>query len=127
MRKKTVFPALLGLIALVLVYGGPARCSTWEGKGPFGHEVWHNPVDCRDPADPCIRTAGQGEEDQGYGDEGDLEEQLKDLVRELKRLQKDVREKVRKEVLPQIKKEIEKLRKWLKEFRMEEEKGPIKT
>ena len=61
------------------------------------------------------------------GDEyPNVEEDLRALLEELKRLEKDLNERMRREVLPLIKEEIERLRKWLREFQLEEDDpGPI--
>ena len=58
----------------------------------------------------------------------ELEEELKHLMEEMNRLEKEAKETIRKKILPLLKQEIEKLRKWLREFRLEEdEQGPLKT
>ena len=52
----------------------------------------------------------------------DFEKQLKSLLRDLEKLEKEAKEKMTKEILPYLREEIEKIKKWLKEFRLEREK-----
>ena len=52
----------------------------------------------------------------------ELKEELKLLMDEMKRLEKDIEKKIQKKILPLIKREIEKLRKRLREFRLEDNK-----
>ena len=51
----------------------------------------------------------------------DLEERLKSLLRDLEKLEKEAEKKMTKEILPYLREEIEKIKKWLKEFRLEKE------
>jgi peptidoglycan hydrolase CwlO-like protein len=52
----------------------------------------------------------------------DFETQLKSLLRDLEKLEKDAEKKMTKEILPYLREEIERIKKWLKEFRLEREK-----
>jgi peptidoglycan hydrolase CwlO-like protein len=52
----------------------------------------------------------------------DFEKQMKSLLRDLEKLEKEAKEKMTKEILPYLRQEIEKIKKWLKDFRMEREK-----
>ena len=52
----------------------------------------------------------------------DLEKHLRSLLKNLEKLEKEAREKMNKEILPYLREEIERIKKWLKEFRLEKEK-----
>jgi hypothetical protein len=52
----------------------------------------------------------------------DLEKQLRSLLKDLEKLEKEAREKMTKEILPYLREEIERIKKWLKDFRLEKEK-----
>jgi len=52
----------------------------------------------------------------------DFEKQLKSLLRDLEKLEKEAKEKMTKEILPYLRQEVERIKKWLKEFRLEREK-----
>src|SRR4030042_2630800 len=52
----------------------------------------------------------------------DFEKQLRSLLKDLEKLEKEAKEKMTKEILPYLRQEIERIKKWLKEFRLEKEK-----
>jgi peptidoglycan hydrolase CwlO-like protein len=52
----------------------------------------------------------------------DFEKQLRSLLKDLEKLEKEAKDKMTKEILPYLREEIEKIKKWLKEFRLEREK-----
>ncbi len=52
----------------------------------------------------------------------DFEKQLRSLLNALEKLEKEAKEKMTKEILPYLRQEIEKIKKWLKEFRLEKQK-----
>jgi hypothetical protein len=52
----------------------------------------------------------------------DFEKQLRSLLKDLEKLEKEAKEKMTKEILPYLREEIERIKKWLKEFRLEREK-----
>jgi peptidoglycan hydrolase CwlO-like protein len=52
----------------------------------------------------------------------DFEKQLKSLLRDLEKLEKEAKEKMTKEILPYLREEIERIKKRLREFRLEREK-----
>lgn len=52
----------------------------------------------------------------------DFEKQLRSLLKDLEKLEKEAKDKMTKEILPYLREEIEKIKKWLKEFRLEKEK-----
>lgn len=52
----------------------------------------------------------------------DFEKQLRSLLKDLEKLEKEAKEKMTKEVLPYLRQEVERIKKWLKEFRLEREK-----
>jgi peptidoglycan hydrolase CwlO-like protein len=54
----------------------------------------------------------------------DLEKQLRLLLKDLEKLEKEAKEKMTKEILPYLRQEIERIKKWLKEFRLEKEDRP---
>jgi hypothetical protein len=43
-------------------------------------------------------------------------------LKDLEKLEKEAKDKMTKEILPYLREEIEKIKKWLKEFRLEKEK-----
>ena len=51
----------------------------------------------------------------------DFGKQLKSLLKDLEKLEKEAREKMTKEILPYLREEIERIKKRLKEFRLERE------
>jgi hypothetical protein len=75
------------------------------------------------PDSPCTRnTDFTAQADQSKDLREDLEKQLKSLLRDLEKLEKDAKEKMTKEILPYLREEIERIKKRLKEFRLEREK-----
>ena len=60
--------------------------------------------------------------DQPKGLHEDFEKQLKSLLKDLEKLEKEAEEKMTKEILPYLREQIEKIKKWLKEFRLEKKK-----
>lgn len=44
------------------------------------------------------------------------------IHKDLEKLEKEAKDKMTKEILPYLREEIEKIKKWLKEFRLEKEK-----
>ena len=72
---------------------------------------------------PCTRnTEFTAQAVQSKDLHEDLEKQLKSLLRDLEKLEKDAKEKMTKEILPYLREEIERIKKRLKEFRLEREK-----
>jgi len=55
-------------------------------------------------------------------DHEDFEKQLRSLLKDLEKLEKEAKDKMTKEILPYLRQEIERIKKWLKEFRLEKEK-----
>jgi hypothetical protein len=51
-----------------------------------------------------------------------FEKQLRSLLKDLEKLEKEAKEKMTKEILPYLREEIERIKKWLKDFRLEREK-----
>ena len=52
----------------------------------------------------------------------DFEKQMKSLLRDLEKLEKEAKEKWTKEILPYLREEIERIKKRLREFRLERDK-----
>ena len=52
----------------------------------------------------------------------DFEKQMRSLLKDLEKLEKEAKEKMTKEILPYLREEIERIKKWLKDFRLEKEK-----
>ena len=71
----------------------------------------------------CTRnTEFTAQADQPKDLHEDFEKQLKSLLRDLEKLEKEAKGKMTKEILPYLKEEIERIKKRLKEFRLEREK-----
>jgi len=52
----------------------------------------------------------------------DFEKRLRSLLKDLEKLEKETKERMTKEILPYLRQEVERIKKWLKEFRLEREK-----
>ena len=52
----------------------------------------------------------------------DFEKQLRSLLNDLEKLEKEAKDKMTKEILPYLRQEFERIKKWLKEFRLENTK-----
>jgi hypothetical protein len=52
----------------------------------------------------------------------DFEKQIRSLLKDLEKLEKEAKEKMTKEILPYLREEIERIKKWLKDFRLDKEK-----
>jgi hypothetical protein len=62
-----------------------------------------------------------GDRTGDYGE--DLRKEWNALLRELEKLEKQAEKQMRQDVLPYLKKELERLRKWLRDFELKEERG----
>lgn len=103
MKKAFV---ILGVILFIFF---AAKSVSWSAS--LGHDS------------PCTRnTEFTAQADQSKDLREDLEKQLKSLLRDLEKLEKDAKEKMTKEILPFLREEIERIKKRLKEFRLEREK-----
>jgi peptidoglycan hydrolase CwlO-like protein len=67
-------------------------------------------------------TETPGQPIQSKESHEDFEKQLRSLLKDLEKLEKEAKDKMTKEILPYLREEIEKIKKWLKEFRLEREK-----
>jgi hypothetical protein len=100
--------AFLILWVILFVFFAPKSVS-WSAT--IGHDS------------PCTwNTEFTAQADQSKDLREDLEKQLKSLLRDLEKLEKDAKEKMTKEILPYLREEIERIKKRLKEFRLEREK-----
>ncbi len=71
----------------------------------------------------CTKDTGfTAQADQSKDLHEDFEKQMKSLMRDLEKLEKEAKEKMTKEILPYLREEIERIKKWLREFRLEREK-----
>ena len=52
----------------------------------------------------------------------DFKKQLRSRLKDLEKLEKEAKEKMTKEILPYLRQEVERIKRWLKEFRLEREK-----
>lgn len=64
-----------------------------------------------------IQIAGQPIQSKDLHE--DFEKHLRSLLKDLERLEKEAKEKMTKEILPYLRQEVERIKKWLKEFRLE--------
>ncbi|MBP1742443.1 MAG: hypothetical protein H6Q48_4736 [Deltaproteobacteria bacterium] len=70
----------------------------------------------------CTRnTEFTAQADQSKDLNKDFEKQLKSLLKDLEKLEKEAKEKMTKEILPYLREEFERIKKRLKEFRLERE------
>jgi hypothetical protein len=71
----------------------------------------------------CTKTTEfTAQADSSKDFDGDLEKQLKSLLRDLEKLEREAKEKMTKEILPYLREEIERIKKRLREFRLQREK-----
>jgi hypothetical protein len=69
----------------------------------------------------CLEKVGDRTGDSGE----EIQKEWKALLRELEKLEKEADKKMRQDVLPYLRKEMERLRKWLREFELKEEKREL--
>jgi hypothetical protein len=81
---------------------------------------WSAPLGHDSPS--TNNTGFKAQADQSKDLHEDLEKQLKSFLRYLEKLEKEAEEKMTKEILPYLREEIERIKKWLKDFRLEKEK-----
>ena len=58
-----------------------------------------------------------------FGEE--IQKEWNTLLRDLEKLEKEAEKKMRQDVVPYLRKEMERLRKWLREFELEEQKREL--
>jgi hypothetical protein len=88
----------------------------------FGWESFSGSATLRGDS-PCTENAEiAGQRVQSKDLHEDFEKQLRSLLKDLEKLEKEAKEKMTKEILPYLRQEIERIKKWLKEFRLEREK-----
>jgi hypothetical protein len=78
---------------------------------------------------PVMQEAGADEKDFSFclenrtGDFGEeIQKEWNALLRELEKLEKEAEKKMRQDILPYLRMEMERLRKWLREFELKEQK-----
>ncbi|MFH1350519.1 MAG: hypothetical protein ABII26_06230 [Pseudomonadota bacterium] len=105
MYRKIIFFASILFVPLGYMGISIAGDPKWDGGGVRSCET----ISIDEKADPGPKTDEYSK----------LKEELERLMEEMKRLEKDFKDKLSKEILPLIRREIEKLRKRLKEFKIE--------
>ena len=102
--KKT-FLILWGILFIFVA----SNCFSWSS--PLGHDSLST---------KNAEFTAQADPPKDFHE--DFEKRMKSLLKDLEKLEKEAKEKMTKEILPYLREEIERIKKWLKEFRLEKEK-----